>query len=221
MSDFTTKLADLPGFRKFQEKQSLNWCPRCDAKLKLKPAYLECANCGFICHLPDRRNDPSRKFDPCFIPDFTFGDWKYCFYCGEPPDCRDHVVPYSMYSAQPTAGSKPGTKVIACQDCNSRLCTKYFQCMADRVLCLQKSIQTKYSAALQFPEWGQHELDQLGRVLRETVQKNLNLKKWITKRLNWQTTTESLLLWDKARTEAKQLHPKNDWLQYFLKYENS
>ena len=106
---------------------------------------------------------------------------RICFYCGEPAGDREHVYPKSVFGER-------GFKVWACSECNSIAGKKVFETIEDKGCYIRRKLEQKYRKLYTFPDWDEEELDELGYALRKRIKAWMEGKKWIRKRLNWQTS---------------------------------
>ena len=95
----------------------------------------------------------------------------YCFYCGDPGQCLDHVPPLSMMDVLSKEKIKkdriPRALVPCCNECNGALGDRQLLSVMDRLLYLESYYDAylKRCRAL----WTDEEIDELGSSLKEYV----------------------------------------------------
>ena len=109
-------------------------------------------------------------------------EFPYCVYCGDPPNQKEHVLPQSkiwMFQGDYVSWILP-----ACQECNYIAGGNLFRTFGDKTEYIHIKLKKKYKIALNC-NWTPEELDELGPSLRATIEKDLEMKKWLERRLKW------------------------------------
>jgi len=105
-----------------------------------------------------------------------------CVYCGDPSTQKEHVLPQSktwMFQGDYVSWILP-----TCQECNNIAGGNLFKTFGDKTKYIHIHLRKKYRIALNC-DWTPEELDELGPSLRETIEKDLEIKKWLERRLKW------------------------------------
>jgi len=110
-----------------------------------------------------------------------------CMYCGEPADDREHVYPRSLFR-----NNTP--KVWACSECNNIASNRLFDCIEDKRDFIHKKIRKKYKWVFKTPNWDKDEINQLGYVLKTEILSAIRLKEIITRRLEWKTSVDAMIV---------------------------
>ncbi len=155
-----------------------------------------------------------------WLPDgFRFGSWLTCFYCGTSPTERDHVVPYSMLSAERRRGGahSVGATVPTCHECNMVLSSFYFDTLSDRCDYLNKRLRRRYSKMLHMEAWQPWEIDELKGALRGHVHSKQEERSIAIKRVSWQFTPEFTKMHEDAHKQAVDEFPSNKRFIEFMK----
>jgi hypothetical protein len=104
----------------------------------------------------------------------------YCFYCGAPAQCLDHVPPLKIMDSLDKNKLKkdkiPKCLLPSCSECNSRLGDRALITVMDRLLYLESYYDAHFKK--QKAKWTKEEINELGPSLREYVkhhQDKLNL----------------------------------------------
>jgi hypothetical protein len=104
----------------------------------------------------------------------------YCFYCGAPGQCLDHVPPIKIIDSLDQDKLKkdriPKCLIPSCNECNSRLGDKPLITVMERLLYLESYYEAFFKK--QKAKWTDEEINELGGSLREYVrhhQDKLNL----------------------------------------------
>jgi hypothetical protein len=104
-----------------------------------------------------------------------------CYYCGEPGDHRDHIVP-SSYS-QNIRHFETQDIVIACPECNQLLSNRLFSSMYERGRYLADRLSKRYRSTINMPEWTPVELRKLSPNLRASVEASIRDKEVLLRRI--------------------------------------
>lgn len=110
-----------------------------------------------------------------------------CMYCGEPASDREHVYPRSKFGER-------GIKVWACRECNLIASDKVFLDIEEKGEYIRSELRKKYMGLYKYPDWDDDELATLGYSMRKRVQSMLEQKRWIRKRLLWQSNPNVLIV---------------------------
>lgn len=108
----------------------------------------------------------------------------YCFYCGDPAECLDHVPPVSLIGDLKPEYRRlhgiPAALVPACLECNSALGDRRLLTVVDRLLYLESFYDAKFKK--QQAMWTEDEIQELGYVLQNVVRsKQEKLQRYIHK----------------------------------------
>lgn len=220
---FTELLRELPGSKLRENKNKLGSCPECFSTIKRSGIFLVCTNCGYKKIIHKDANNELSYSEIMALPTHVFGRKDHCFYCGEPPDARDHVIPWSFLSVTETRGSRPGPRCYACSDCNRRLSSRFFLTLRERAAAAQSLIRTAFKKELRLPEWTEKELNEMGYTLREHIKARQALRVLTEQRLEWPETATSKALWVETEQIAVTNYQDNPWIyNFFTKnpYEN-
>lgn len=89
-----------------------------------------------------------------------------CTYCGEPADSLDHVIPQSM-----SDNRRYDKKVCVpcCRDCNSTLGAVPFTTVGTRAAYLNGKYKTRFKRVLDYPDWDEDELAEMGYNMRKQI----------------------------------------------------
>lgn len=213
---FTDLLSQLPGVKARTEKNRIGTCPKCFNLLDRTRDTLHCRSCGFR----KQAITSGVEFPPVAqllqLPSFVLGSREHCFYCGEYPDSRDHIIPWSYLAVSETSGSKPGPRVYACLDCNFRLRDKFFSLMRDRFYAVAESLRRRFQKELRLPDWSPEEIASKGYSLRTLIVSRQNLRKLVERRLDWQDSAKSKTLWTELIAEVQERYPECQWIKQFV-----
>ena len=123
-----------------------------------------------------------------------------CYYCGEPADSVDHVIPQVVLKVLDPMDRDYCVRriweVAACRDCNSVLGTKLFPTIRKRVSYLKGRLRSRYKRLLVAPRWEDWETMELGDNLRSYVEAAQLRKRIVLSRLAWQPARSAM--WDSA-----------------------
>ena len=118
-----------------------------------------------------------------------------CYYCGNPADTTDHVVPRSLLIAITDSGvddltaaaMKRGRRmtVPACRECNGMAGAKYHETLAERTEFVRERLNRRYRKVLGIPDWSAAELAELEPGLRGYVISGLIQRDLIRRRLRY------------------------------------
>lgn len=116
-----------------------------------------------------------------------------CYYCGQPADTIDHVVPTSLLDAIRNSGDvgliaaiterRRKMTVQACRECNLLAGAVYDQTLADRKARIAKRFERRHRRALEMPDWADSELMELSPGLRGYVLNALIERDYLRERL--------------------------------------
>lgn len=117
-----------------------------------------------------------------------------CYYCGEPADSIDHVVPLSLIrqleddpeALERVIGKGRIREVDACRDCNHRLSSEYDINLKDRKERLRDRLRSRYLRLLAMPEWTDDDLGELNGWLQGSVIHATAVQAWIMRRLSYE-----------------------------------
>lgn len=98
-----------------------------------------------------------------------------CIYDGDWWQCRDHVIPVSYASVK--RDYRRGDTVKCCHECNGLLGNKAYHTIIERAKYLIRAYQTKARKYLDYPDWTNNELEQMGYNLRTYIQSKLEIKR--------------------------------------------
>lgn len=146
---------------------------------------------------------------------FHFGKDDTCFYCGEPGNDCDHVIPHTFLSNGPRNFER-GIYTTACRDCNVVLGSSYFESLDDRLKHLQKRLEHRLRHALAYPDWKEYEIKEMGERMQVEIKERLLNKRLANQRVSWQSSFEFQELWTQSYRKAKLQYPTNISLQQFM-----
>lgn len=156
-----------------------------------------------------------------WVPEhFDIGSWDRCFYCGQPPNCSDHVIPWAFLCSQRRNTTNKsryrGLIAPACHQCNGRLSDHYFSSMTERCRAAQRFIRQQYARLARAATWTDQELLELSPVMRDFVLNRMEKSRVAHEKTFWQITPEFIQIFDDTWKSAKAAHPFNIHLQAFL-----
>ena len=148
---------------------------------------------------------PARALRPLTVAGVTvpaLDDWagvdenaNPCYYCGDPADTVDHVVPRSVIESITDSGvddliaaalrRRRRLLVPACRECNTLAGAKYHETLAERTDYVRERLARKYRKALAMPDWSASELVDLSDGLRGLVINGLYERDLIRRRLRY------------------------------------
>lgn len=99
---------------------------------------------------------------------------KYCVYCGDWYECRDHVIPVSW--THTFRNYKPGSTVPCCNLCNQLAGDYVPLSFEDKASFLIARYQRKFAKILRLPHWTDEEIEELDYGLRALVLLNQGRK---------------------------------------------
>jgi ribosomal protein L37AE/L43A len=123
-----------------------------------------------------------------------WGSQNICYYCGQPADSIDHVIPQAMLrqlvcleDGEITKAilRKRALKVWACRECNSLLSSSYQDSLVERKQFLKEKLKKKYKRIIALPKWDEDDLNEMGYVLRQYIENAARLKEFIVQRIAW------------------------------------
>lgn len=97
-----------------------------------------------------------------------------CVYCGDYFQCRDHTIPISY--SQTYRDYKPGSTVKSCSECNNALGGKPLFTTTERAEYLLEWYQKRRKKYIEFPDWSDDEVDEMGYNIRVMVIQRRYLK---------------------------------------------
>ncbi len=112
---------------------------------------------------------------------FAMSKDKFCIYCGDYSECRDHFVPSSYMRVERSFGARD--TVSCCSRCNSFKSSYYFANIQDCAVYLQRKYETRYKKVLELPEWSDEEIKELRGSLKRRVIRNRYLQQLIKRKL--------------------------------------
>jgi len=116
-------------------------------------------------------------------PAFRIGTWEHCVYCGEPSECRDHVIPFSFLSLSDSKRYEIGPQALSCKNCNLILGNRSFDTFDERCKWISNNLGQRRRKS--GPLWERHEINQLKGKLRQYVNQCQNKHQWLTIRWEW------------------------------------
>jgi hypothetical protein len=149
------------------------------------------------------------------VDSFFFGSDAVCFYCGEPANSRDHVIPHSFLTITDRSFER-GIFTKACRDCNVRMGAFMPDSLAAKCERINALLSRNYRSVLEMPEWTRRELRDMKRTLRTAVQLRLSKKAVACRRIFWQRTLDFQELWETAHQKSKIEQPRNWHLHAFM-----
>lgn len=120
-----------------------------------------------------------------------------CFYCGlsHPPDI-DHTPPLSWaYALGPSWFFDRNVNlwlIPCCRECNSLLGDKPIHTAKDRKRFIAGRLEERYQEFLQHPKWTDDEIGELTGKLRKEMQKYMDDKRVMVRRIAWAFTDDTL-----------------------------
>lgn len=123
---------------------------------------------------------------------------KYCIYCGEIAEARDHVVPVSY--SQTSRYYRRGTTVPSCAECNNLLGSISYHTVEERTQYLFKRYTEKFKDLLQLCLWSEAEINELGTNLQCKLQERNKKKELYIKKLEVLSTTFEPVLTPDSKT---------------------
>ncbi len=120
---------------------------------------------------------------------FVLGNRRYCVYCGDPADSRDHLiaVSYNRDSRDYAFQSRLlGPVVWSCRDCNLRLGNRWFDSFDDRCRYMRDLLHKKAKGI----HWTQKQINALDISLRSYIQPRVNLSRWFRYRSEWYESSD-------------------------------
>jgi hypothetical protein len=107
---------------------------------------------------------------------------RFCVYCGDFYECRDHVVPVSWLRV--FRDYREYETVACCFMCN-RLAGDYpATSLCDKAFYLLRRYEFKYQKILALPHWDQSEINELKGSLKERVKRNQFLKELLKRKID-------------------------------------
>lgn len=114
-----------------------------------------------------------------------------CVYCGESATCLDHVFPIAMCGIYAVSKQllqkfkRAFCLVPSCEECNRLASNTLHYTILDKRLFIQDKLRKKYKKHNNSADWGEDEINELGRNLQQHVRKMLSTKTKLVRRLNW------------------------------------
>lgn len=161
-------------------------------------------------------------FDPLdyTFPVFWFGNSKWCTYCGDTAECKDHVIPVSCQNDKRTrhntrASGDYGPWCWACSDCNRRFGGHFFNSFQERCQWISDRLSLKALPV----EWHIWEANQLDYSLRSYVLFERMQRLWYRSRADYYQSRDfylglEKLLWELSRLDRRII--AHDWLRNFF-----
>lgn len=149
----------------------------------------------------------------------SLGSWEHCLYCGQLPNCQDHVIPFSSYSLKKRktkAGNAVGVKVKACMECNTLLASKYFDNIVDRIEDVQFSIYRRNKKVLKMKPWDDSQIKELKHTLKSKVLAVETKRRDAQQRLDWISSKDGINYLDKVKCQIKDMFHSEHFLRKFF-----
>lgn len=109
------------------------------------------------------------------------GENKFCVYCGDWYECRDHVTPVLWRRVY--RDYKQGETVYCCHMCNNLANDYVAFSIADKALYLVYRYQHKYDDVLALPKWSSSEINELSGTLKQYVKGKQLLRELLLRKL--------------------------------------
>lgn len=143
------------------------------------------------------------------LPVFSFGNPGSCTYCGDPADCRDHVIPVSAQNDKRDSrgnrvGSQYGPWCWSCSDCNRRLSSHRFTSFQQRCQWISDRLSIKALPV----HWHLWELQKLDFGLRSYIVADRMRRLWFRSRSDYYQSREFYLGLEKLVFEIGRLDPQ-------------
>jgi hypothetical protein len=120
------------------------------------------------------------------MPNYIFGQFETCTYCGDFANQIDHVIPLTQFTHLPRkTADKYGIRTYACGSCNQLIGDKYFETFAKRCEFARLRIERKTKAKYKDTGWTDEEIAGLDYSLRGYVARHQYKAQLLTKRLQW------------------------------------
>lgn len=148
----------------------------------------------------------------------SLGSWEHCLYCGQLPNCQDHVIPFSSYSMKKRnkAGSASGVKVKACMECNALLSSKYFDNIIDRIEDVKFCIFKKNKKVLKMKPWEDSQIKELKHTLKSKVLAVETKRRNAKQRIDWITSPDGIEYLEKVKFQIKDQFHSQHFLHRFF-----
>jgi hypothetical protein len=123
-----------------------------------------------------------------------WGTKNICYYCGQPADSIDHVIPQYLLRQLVALGDAEITKDIlrqralkdwACRECNCLAGSSMQDSLVERKQFIKEKLRKKYRKIVGLPRWDDDELNEMGYVLRSYIENTAKLKEFILQRIAW------------------------------------
>jgi len=111
-----------------------------------------------------------------------------CFYCGDPPEVKDHAFPLVRGAVLPD--NMFSFVVPACRECNYLLSDEVWPTFGCRRKFVQTKLKKRYKRELAVPHWSSRELEELSPALREDIISAMRRKQWLVERVKWRLPRE-------------------------------
>jgi hypothetical protein len=118
-----------------------------------------------------------------------------CFYCGDPADTVDHVVPQSLIDSARNSGDEALLELVqerrrrmtvpACRECNGLAGAKYHQTLDERTRFIQGRLARKHAKVLSMPDWTDSEFTDMADLLRNLIIARLIERDHVRRRLRY------------------------------------
>ncbi len=121
---------------------------------------------------------------------------QFCTYCGIAANTEDHTVPRWLLRRAGELGLDLSRMfrlqnwvVPSCHECNSFLGARLFPTLRERRRAAHAGISRKYAHYLRIPHWDEHDLAELGPMMRVEVLRGVEMREWVRGRLVWAGAT--------------------------------
>lgn len=161
-------------------------------------------------HISDERWDTSVSF--------VFGIPYTCTYCGNPADGLDHVMPWTIITAQKRrdggGGHTPGVRTHCCRQCNSILGNRIYPTMWLRIMHVNQRLRVLLADHMAYRIWTREETIPMGPNLRRQCEVKTLLRRVAGARIGW--PYDPVLLELLVQTRAKVSDPGSPHHRVFL-----
>lgn len=119
-----------------------------------------------------KKNQVNREVYEVLYKCFIGKDNNECFYCGDRAETWDHQPPISRVDDYRALNFEREIfiKVPCCKECNSLAGDTLTSSLIERDTLIKTKIFERYHKILSTPRWDEEELDELGPVLRQSVE---------------------------------------------------
>jgi hypothetical protein len=121
-----------------------------------------------------------------------WGTKNICYYCGQPGDSIDHVIPqYVLRQLAALADvnitkdilRQRALKVWACRECNCLAGASLQDSLVERKQFIKEKLKKRYKKIIELPKWDDDELSEMGYFLRQYIENMAEFKKFILQRI--------------------------------------